>query len=131
MHMAKKKKFTKIMAGLVNAYAPNNPGSREELWQDLLLLKSSLNIPWCFGGDFNEIKTNSERVGCTRVERNMRHFIDQAELIDLPMMGRQFTWTNFQDNAIHSRLDRFLISMEWLEKFKVVQWGRPNSDHYL
>lgn len=47
------------------------------------------------------------------------------------MMGRQFTWTNFQDNAIHSRLDRFLVSVEVMENFNLVQWGlpRPISDH--
>ncbi|XP_058215782.1 uncharacterized protein LOC131326892 [Rhododendron vialii] len=55
------------------------------------------------------------------------------ELLDLPMMGRRFTWTNYQDHAIHSRLDRFLISQQVFEKFKVVQWGihRPISDHCL
>lgn len=58
-------------------------------------------------------------------------FIDNMEVLDLPMMGRRFTWTNFQDNAIHNRLDRFLVSLEWVEKFNIAQWGlaRPISDH--
>lgn len=55
------------------------------------------------GGDFNEIKDVNERVGCLRIERGMRDFINfsnNMELIDLPMLGRKFTWTNFQDHAI-------------------------------
>ncbi|KAI8554293.1 hypothetical protein RHMOL_Rhmol05G0087300 [Rhododendron molle] len=56
-----------------------------------------------------------ERTRCTRVERSMsgfKDFINQSELKDLPMMGRQFSWTSFQNNAIHSRIDRILISVE-------------------
>lgn len=47
------------------------------------------------------------------------------------MLGRKYTWTDFQDHAVHSRLARFLISIQWLDKFKVLQWDLPRliSDH--
>lgn len=47
------------------------------------------------------------------------------------MMGIRFTWANFQDSAIHSRIDRFLVSIEWIQKLKPNQWGLPRSisDH--
>lgn len=69
---------------LVNVYAPNDPRGRRELWSELLQAKTLSQIPWCIGGDFNEIRLMSERVGCDRVDRNMRNFqdfIDQAALL--------------------------------------------------
>lgn len=55
--------------------------------------------------------------------KDFQEFIDNIELIDIPMVGRLYTWTNFQDNAIHSRLVRFLISLDGKKKFKIIQWG--------
>lgn len=80
------------------------------------------------------VKSMSERVRCNNVDRNVREFmefIDQSELHDLPLKGRQFTWTNYQEVAIHSRLDRFLVAIQWLERFNIVQWGlsKSISDH--
>lgn len=119
---------------LVNVYAPNEVGNRRTLWDELLGLKRNSPLPWCMGGDFNEIASVSERKGCQRMERGMREFLEfhnSMELIDIPMIGRKFTWTNYQDHAILSRLDRFLLSRQWLDSFKVYQWGlhRPISDH--
>ncbi|KAI8559857.1 hypothetical protein RHMOL_Rhmol04G0208000 [Rhododendron molle] len=63
--------------------------------------------------------------------RDFSEFMDRMEMVDIPMTGRSFTWSNFQANATQSKLDRFLFSQEFLHKFKVVQWGlpRPISDH--
>ncbi|CAL5358449.1 unnamed protein product [Camellia sinensis] len=55
--------------------------------------------------------------GCSRMDRGMREFnamIDQLELIDLPMLGRNFTWSNSQDGERWSRLDRFLLNTDWV-----------------
>lgn len=98
---------------IVNIYAPNEVNSRHALWNEILIVKPNFPVPWCMGGDFNEIKAISERVGCQGVDRGMREFWDfgnDMEVVDIPMIGRKFTWTNFQDHAIHSRLDRFLVS---------------------
>lgn len=119
---------------LVNICAPNLVVSRREIWEVLLVLKASSQVPWCIGGDFNEIMEVNERVGCLRAKRGMRDFRDfcnTMELLDIPMMGRSFTWSNYKNHAIHSRLDRFLLSQFFLDRFKVLQWGlpRPISDH--
>lgn len=111
---------------LINIYVPNDVANRRILWEELLGLKINSPTLWCVGGDFNEIKAITERVGCQRLERGMKDFLEfcnNMELIDPPMLGRKFTWTNYQDHAIHSRLDRFLISPQWMEKFKVLQCG--------
>ncbi|XP_028116127.1 uncharacterized protein LOC114313894 [Camellia sinensis] len=86
------------------------------------------------GGDFNEITYISERNGCSRMERGMTDFnglIDQLSLVDLPMLGRSFTWCNDQDGERWSRIDRFLLDSRWFEEYLFKQWGLPKSisDH--
>ncbi|GLT87908.1 hypothetical protein SLE2022_059610 [Rubroshorea leprosula] len=58
-------------------------------------------------------------------------FIHDAGLINLPLIGRKYTW--YSSNGRHmSRIDRFLISADWFEKWSdVKQWGlgRSVSDH--
>lgn len=48
------------------------------------------------------------------------NFIVDNELIDLPLVGRKFTWTNNQAMAAMSRIDRFLFSKEWEVHFSGV-----------
>jgi hypothetical protein len=58
-------------------------------------------------------------------------FIRDMELIDLPLLGRKFTW--FHLNGISmSRIDRFLVSDDWLELWNSSSlWVLPRSisDH--
>ncbi|KAL7250145.1 hypothetical protein ACSBR1_012198 [Camellia fascicularis] len=94
-------------------------------------LKESYPKPWCLDGDFNEITSIVERKGCLRRSRDMSefgNFINKMELLDIPMMGGQYTWGNSQS---WSRIDRFLVNPDWLEWFKLKVWGLPRrlSDH--
>ncbi|CAK8571494.1 unnamed protein product [Lathyrus sativus] len=41
-------------------------------------------------------------------------FIVEADLVDLPLIGRRFTWSNLEGSFM-SRIDRFLVSDGWLE----------------
>ncbi|XP_028060814.1 uncharacterized protein LOC114264401 [Camellia sinensis] len=97
---------------LLNVYAPNDASSRSYLWNTLLNIKTYFSNPWCMGGDFNEIRQIGERVGCSRRDTGMKQlneFIDSAELNDLPLLGRKYTWCNSQN---WSRIDRVLLSAE-------------------
>ncbi|GMP35227.1 hypothetical protein CsSME_00007763 [Camellia sinensis var. sinensis] len=119
---------------IINVYAPNDVIKRRKLWEALATLNQSYLSPWCIGGDFNEIRFRSERKGCSTRERGMKDFndfIDKLELVDMQMLGRQFTWCNAMDGNRWSRIDRFLIDPRWLEEFKFKQWGLPRciSDH--
>lgn len=79
---------------LVNVYAPNETAQRRIIWGELIAIKSTFQEPWCLGGDFNEIEAISERVGCVRMDRGMRDFLEfcnTMELQDIPMLGRKFT----------------------------------------
>ncbi|XP_028082885.1 uncharacterized protein LOC114284188 [Camellia sinensis] len=113
---------------IINVYGPNEVAKRREVWECLIRLKSIFLGLWCLGGDFNEIRTISERIGCFRRYRGMRDFnymIAQLELMDMPMLGRKFTWCNSQDREKWSRLDRFLLNHDWVQTFNFKLWGLP------
>ena len=76
-------------------------------------------------GDFNSIRRPGERFtsGHSLAEdnssREFNEWIEDLEVLEVPWLGRNFTWYR-PNGASRSRLDRFLISHEWLEKW-------PNS----
>lgn len=48
------------------------------------------------------------------------------------MVNRKFTWCNDHDNPIYAKLDRVLVSSDWLDLFPLVQLSalpREKSDH--
>jgi hypothetical protein len=45
-------------------------------------------------------------------------------LVDLPLEDGQFTWSNNQEDQIWSRIDRFLVSPKWEERFPDVSQRR-------
>ncbi|GAU44755.1 hypothetical protein TSUD_246480 [Trifolium subterraneum] len=71
----------------------------------------------CVCGDFNAVKHVDERRSSRAGPNSLDHipfnrFIDDNNLIDLPLCGRKFTWFK-GDGLTMSRLDRFLLSEEW------------------
>ncbi|XP_028095364.1 uncharacterized protein LOC114295342 [Camellia sinensis] len=109
--------------------------NRSRLWVSLAHLRANFDKPWCLVGDFNEIRPLGERRGCSRKDKGMRdfnQFIENLELTDPPMMGRQFAWCNSNDGRRWSRIDRVLMSSKWVERFNFKLWGleRSLSDNY-
>ncbi|GAU32897.1 hypothetical protein TSUD_393180 [Trifolium subterraneum] len=107
-----------------------------------LLLNS--DVEWVFkesrglsgGGAFNSITKVGERIGNNggsgyRERTEFSQFIDAMELVDLPVLGKKFTWYN-SDSTVMSRLDRFLLSEGFIELGGFTnQWvgDRDISDH--
>ncbi|XP_077223465.1 uncharacterized protein LOC143857078 [Tasmannia lanceolata] len=87
------------------------------------------------GGDFNTIRFPKEKSRVTRISTSMRNFsnfILESQLIDLPLEGTKFTWTNNQDCLLMSSIDRVLNSSEWDETFPFIYQHAlpsPTSDH--
>ena len=122
-----------MIAG-IGIIAPNQPGDRKLFWKELCRLREEFGGPWCIRGDFNEVLSIGERSGCMRRSMGMKDFINffsSFNLVDLPMLGRRFTRCNAVDGAKWSRLDRFLLHPEWLERFNFKLWGlsRFGSNH--
>lgn len=61
-----------------------------------------MKLGFMFRGGVGEINRNMEM-------EDFRNFIEEAELVDLPMVGRKYTWVRPNGSAM-SRLDRFLLS---------------------
>ena len=87
-------------------------------------------------GDFNVVRFPSKRSGSTSFTATMRefsNFISEQGLIDIPLRGGSFTWSNTREVASKARLDRFLFSTDWEDKFPSISQQRlPRllSDHF-
>ncbi|GFS40543.1 hypothetical protein Acr_00g0069200 [Actinidia rufa] len=94
-------------------YGPHNRRDRLRVWEELSGARAIWGTPWVCGGDFNVVRYPYERVGNSRITRAMRDFSDytlEEVLMDLPLEGDRFTWSN---GTASSRLDRFVVSPEW------------------
>jgi exonuclease III len=116
-----------IRCCVINVYSKCNLRDKRRLWQEVLMTRRGFGeIVWCIVGDFNSITNSIERRGSSGgngVGREMEEFGDflrQLELVDMSLLGRQFTWFHPNGNVM-SRLDRVLLSAEWLNL-----WGVPN-----
>jgi len=100
---------------IVNVYAPCEQEAKGELWERLTTFVNSKNdLCVCLCGDFNSVRIMEERKGRGTIFRQLEaemfnKFIDDSLLIDLPIIGRLFTWYH-GDGISMSRLDRFLLS---------------------
>ncbi|KAG8502299.1 hypothetical protein CXB51_002210 [Gossypium anomalum] len=100
---------------LINVYAPNLLSEQRSFWEEMLMLmfRNQFSKHWIMGGDFNGITNKDERsncVGLLKGSRDFGMFIDNCKLVDLPLMGKKFTW--YGPDKKKSRLDRFLVEEE-------------------
>ena len=71
------------------------------------------DAPWCIGGDFNVVRFPSEKSGQGPYSTAMQDFSDfiaDFGLLDTPLEGGKFTWSNNREVPTMSKLDRFLFS---------------------
>ncbi|KAL4383574.1 hypothetical protein GQ457_15G020780 [Hibiscus cannabinus] len=105
---------------VINVYAPNSVTERLGVFNELKQLIEVINLPVILGGDFNEVLSLEERVGVNTHKKGIKDFglfIDGLGLIDLPLHEGKFTWSNYRDVPACTRLDRFLISAAFLDRW--------------
>ncbi|GKV17381.1 hypothetical protein SLEP1_g27896 [Rubroshorea leprosula] len=118
---------------IINIYSPCDLAGKRALWAALKILILENGGNWCLMGDFNAVRNEQEWRGGS-IRRDMPEFdqfISECGLVDLPLIGRKFTWHQ-TNGAAMSRLDRFLLSEEWCLNWEdVKQWGLncSYSDH--
>jgi endonuclease/exonuclease/phosphatase family metal-dependent hydrolase len=128
----------KIKCVIINVYAPCHLQAKKALWVDLLVaLKVYETDHICVSGDFNSVRSGAERKGVrdggcwSEDTRLFNVLVENSGLVDLPLLGRKFTWVQPNGNCM-SRLDRVLVSEGWLVEWgSVTLWGlkRDVSDH--
>jgi endonuclease/exonuclease/phosphatase family metal-dependent hydrolase len=90
---------------------------------------------WMIMGDFNLIRgpENRRRIGGNN--NNMTNFnatIQAHDLEEIPLKGREFTWSNMQDSPLLERLDWVFTSPDWTTEFPNTlsfPLARLGSDH--
>jgi exonuclease III len=130
-------RFREVASGLEwvfsGVYGPNRAVERRLMWDELAGIATVWAVPWCVGGDFNLVRYPTERAGASDLSSSMRDFSDfifSMGLLDLPLEGGNFTWSNA---CSKSRLDRFLCSPSFVDHFsRTVQKRLPRllSDHF-
>lgn len=111
---------------LTNVYAPcSYAGKRDFLeWFSNIQMPDSLD--WIIVGDFNLYRNPSDRNRPGADFSEMMLFneaISSLGLVELPLKGRRFTWSNKQQSPLLERLDWFFTSAAWTLTY-------PNSFAY-
>ena len=115
---------------ITNVYAPCDLQGKRQQWEEIKILRSSLHEGlWCVVGDFNSIRYQHERISSSQSLGNFNSssefnsWISDMALEEVRSVGRTFTWYR-PNGTVMSRLDRFLLSDEWLS-----QW--PDSTQFV
>ena len=83
------------------------------MWDELVGIQHYWRIPWCHFGDFNIVRFPNERRGETRLTLAMEkfsEFIEDLNMVDLPLEGGWYTWSSGTDQPAMSRIDRALVT---------------------
>ena len=116
-------------------YGPNDNNERGHMWDELVSIQQYWRILWCCFRDFNIVQFPSERLGATRITPAMEgffEFIEDLNLVDLPLEGGSYTRSRGTNQPSMSRIDRALITHDWEKHYPdVIQriLPCPISDH--
>lgn len=111
-------------------YGAPEVANRQEVWNTLASLSSSLTGAWFLTGDFNEIVSNDEKSGGKhRAESSFcafRDFLSQYDLFDLQHTGNFLSCRGQRGtHLVHCRLDRSVANSDWSDLFPKAK------SHYL
>lgn len=93
------------------------------------------DVDWIIMGDFNFIRDPNDRNKPGGDVNEMVLFneaISNLGLIELPLKGRKYSWSNMQENPLLEKLDWFFTSASWMTSFPdtmALPLSRPISDH--
>ena len=113
-------KFTSTLSAqswtLYNIYGPCTGPARDEFTQWLYDMNIQTNDDCLFLGDFNYIRGPENRNKPGGGPNDMCTFNDiirKHNLIELPLKGRLYTWSNMQQDPLLEQLDWFFTSLHW------------------
>ncbi|KAK9007123.1 hypothetical protein V6N11_050956 [Hibiscus sabdariffa] len=100
-------------------YGPPYKEEKREFWELMTNLRNDHSDRWLVIGDSIVVSNQEEKLGGVPFNPNDAKcyfdFIDAIGLIDLPISGGAFTWSNQRSDkeAILEMIDRALCSLEW------------------
>jgi hypothetical protein len=109
---------------LVTVYGPCRGIMRDEFVQWLHDLDIPVHDNWLLIGDFNFMRSvdNRNKPGADMADIFLfNSIISHLGLLELPLKGRRFTWSNMQATPLMEQLDWFFTTCEWTLKFPI-QW---------
>lgn len=120
---------------LTNIYAPCTNEGRSQFLEWFANVDMPDTIDWLVLGDFNLIRYPENRNKPGGDVNNMLAFneaLSNLGLLELPLHGQRYTWTNKQEHPLLQQLDWFFTSPTWVTKYpgtKVQTLSRDTSDH--
>jgi hypothetical protein len=119
----------------VNIYGPCDGIARENFVAWLFSLEIPVDSYWLIVGDFNfyRFADNRNMAGANISDMaTFNEIISYLGIIELPIKGRAFTWSNMQANPLLEQIDWFFTSPAWTVQYPntmVNPLAKPTSDH--
>lgn len=120
---------------LVVVYGPCRQPARNEFVNWLYNLDIGDDDLWLLIGDFNFYRSAKNR-NMPRGNFNdslvFNNIISQLGLIELPIKGRSYTWSDMQSSPLLEQVDWFFTSVAWTNQYPhtmVLPLARITSDH--
>jgi len=120
---------------LLSIYGPAQLEHKSLFLSELVRVCSNETLPIIMGGDFNIIRSPSEKNNANYSDRWPFLFnavIDSLNLRELELTGRKFTWANHLHNQTFEKLDRILVCTDFESKYPLTTvhaLTREISDH--
>ena len=117
---------------LTAVYGPCTEPTRSDF---VLWLRSHLIVideNWLFLGDFNFYRSLEDRNkpgGNVQDTLTFNDVIGHLGLVELPLKGRAFTWSNMQSDPLLEQLDWFFTSVNWTHAYPNTPLAKITSDH--
>jgi exonuclease III len=120
---------------LSTVYGPCQKPERSEFIQWFRAQQISDEDDWLFVGHFNFYRSLEDR---NRPGGNLQDTfvfndaIGQLGLVEIPLKGRAYTWSNMQSNPLLEQLDWFFSSVNWTHSYpatEVLPLAKITSDH--
>jgi hypothetical protein len=120
---------------LIPVYGAAQEVNKPDFLAELVRVCEAESLPKLVGGDFNIMRRQEDKNNAnfdTRWPFVFNAIIENLDLREIALSGRQYTWANRRDTPTFEKLDRILASVEWEEKFPLVTvraLARAESDH--
>lgn len=115
---------------LSNIYAPCTDEGKRDFIDWFKNIDMPDDIDWLVVGDFNLIRKIEARKKPGANANEIFLFndaISALELVEIPLQGRKYTWSNNQESPLLERLDWVFSSLSWTSNYpkSLTTWLHP------